>query len=81
MKNLPEEMKDLLEKKDKDTSSSVPEWKWDFWPKDVGFWTKLSLKEQQESLPIYKLKKEFKKAIKENKILVVIGETGSGKST
>lgn len=45
MKNLPEEMKDLVEKKDKENSSSVPEWKRDFWPKDVGFRTKLSLKE------------------------------------
>jgi len=43
MKNLPEEMKDLMEKKDE--TSTVPEWKWDFWPKDVGFRTKLSLKE------------------------------------
>ena len=41
----------------------------------------MSIKDQQESLPIYKLKKELKHAVKENKILVVLGETGSGKST
>ena len=43
--------------------------------------TKLSLKEQRESLPIYKLRGELLKAIDANQILVVIGETGSGKTT
>lgn len=43
--------------------------------------TNLSIKEQRESLPIYGLKWELMKAIDENQILVVIGETGSGKTT
>lgn len=43
--------------------------------------TNLSIKEQRESLPIFKLKNELMKAIDENQILVVIGETGSGKTT
>lgn len=74
-------MKELLEKPKESKSEGIPEWKWEFKSKEVGYWTKLSLKEQQENLPIYKLKGEFKKAIKENQTLVVIGETGSGKST
>ena len=41
----------------------------------------LSLKEQKEALPIFKLRTELIKAILDNKILVVIGETGSGKTT
>jgi ATP-dependent RNA helicase DHX8/PRP22 len=41
----------------------------------------MSIKEQKETLPIYKLKAQLKEAIKTNKILVVIGETGSGKTT
>lgn len=41
----------------------------------------LSLKEQKESLPIYRLKDDLMKAIDENQVLVVIGETGSGKTT
>lgn len=41
----------------------------------------LSLKEQKESLPIFKLRHELLKAVRENQILVVIGETGSGKTT
>jgi ATP-dependent RNA helicase DHX8/PRP22 len=37
--------------------------------------------EQRKSLPIHKLKDQLIKAITENQILVVIGETGSGKTT
>ncbi|CAH1788112.1 unnamed protein product [Owenia fusiformis] len=40
-----------------------------------------SILEQRQSLPIYKLKDELIKAIHDNKILIVIGETGSGKTT
>ncbi|VVC96617.1 unnamed protein product [Leptidea sinapis] len=43
--------------------------------------TNLSLLEQRQSLPIYKLKDELIKAISDNQILIVIGETGSGKTT
>jgi len=41
----------------------------------------LSIKEQRESLPIYGLKDALIQAIHDNQILVVIGETGSGKTT
>jgi ATP-dependent RNA helicase DHX8/PRP22 len=40
-----------------------------------------SIKEQRESLPIYRLKSQLCTAIAQNKVLVVIGETGSGKTT
>jgi ATP-dependent RNA helicase DHX8/PRP22 len=43
--------------------------------------TKASIKEQREGLPIYKLREELLKAIQDNQILVVVGETGSGKTT
>lgn len=43
--------------------------------------TNLSIVEQRQSLPIYKLKQELIKAVADNQILVVIGETGSGKTT
>lgn len=60
-----------------------PEWKKDAFGKDVTFGkrTKLSIQEQRESLPIYKLKKELVQAVHDNQVLVVIGETGSGKTT
>ncbi len=43
--------------------------------------TNLSIMEQREGLPIFKLKEELIRAVYDNQILVVIGETGSGKTT
>ena len=40
-----------------------------------------SIVEQRRSLPIYKLKDEFIKKITDNQIVIVVGETGSGKTT
>lgn len=66
------------------TNQDLPEWK-----KHViggkkssfGMKTNMTLLEQRQSLPIYKLKDELIKAVTENQILIVIGETGSGKTT
>lgn len=62
----------------------VPEWK-----KHViggkkssfGKKTDLTLIEQRQSLPIFKLRDDLIKAVTDNQILIVIGETGSGKTT
>lgn len=62
----------------------VPEWK-----KHViggkkssfGRKTDLTLVQQRESLPIFKLREDLIKAVSDNQILIVIGETGSGKTT
>lgn len=62
----------------------IPEWK-----KHViggkkssfGKKTDLTLIEQRQSLPIYKLREDLIKAVSDNQILIVIGETGSGKTT
>jgi ATP-dependent RNA helicase DHX8/PRP22 len=58
-----------------------PEWKTKVEGKALsyGIISNKSIKEQRESLPVYRLKSPLMKAIKENQILVVIGETGSGK--
>jgi len=42
---------------------------------------KKSIKEQREGLPIYKLRPALLQAIHDHQLLVVIGETGSGKTT
>ncbi|KAJ0959812.1 hypothetical protein J5N97_000476 [Dioscorea zingiberensis] len=42
--------------------------------------SKLSIQEQRKSLPVYKLREELIKAVNENQVLIVIGETGSGKT-
>jgi ATP-dependent RNA helicase DHX8/PRP22 len=61
----------------------MPEWKKDAFGKALTFGqrSKLSIQEQRQSLPIYKLKKELIQAVYDNQVLVVIGETGSGKTT
>ena len=41
----------------------------------------MSILDQRKSLPIYKLKDELIRAINDNQILIVVGETGSGKTT
>ena len=43
--------------------------------------SKLSISVQRKTLPIYALKDDLLKAVAENKFLVLIGETGSGKTT
>lgn len=43
--------------------------------------TNLSITEQREQLPIFKLRETIIKAVDDNQILVVVGETGSGKTT
>jgi predicted RNA-binding protein with RPS1 domain len=60
---------------------SAPEWKQKAQNKALsyGIISTKSLKEQRESLPIYKLKQELIGAVANNQVLVVIGETGSGK--
>jgi ATP-dependent RNA helicase DHX8/PRP22 len=61
----------------------APEWKQKAQSKTLsyGIISNKSITEQRESLPIYRLKSELTRAIIENQVLVVIGETGSGKTT
>eukprot|EP00123_Amoebidium_parasiticum_P017098 comp23708_c0_seq1/m.40778 comp23708_c0_seq1/g.40778 ORF comp23708_c0_seq1/g.40778 comp23708_c0_seq1/m.40778 type:complete len:1218 (-) comp23708_c0_seq1:134-3787(-) len=61
----------------------MPEWKKEVIGKNptYGRITSLTILEQRQSLPIFHLRDELLKAVEENQILVVIGETGSGKTT
>ncbi|KAL3781170.1 hypothetical protein HJC23_008072 [Cyclotella cryptica] len=61
----------------------APEWKQKAESKTLsyGIISNKSIKEQRESLPVYRLKQELLRAMLENQVLVVIGETGSGKTT
>ncbi|KAI7988383.1 putative pre-mRNA-splicing factor ATP-dependent RNA helicase DEAH5 [Camellia lanceoleosa] len=61
----------------------MPEWKKDAFGKALTFGqrSKLSIQEQRRNLPIFKLKNELIQAVHDNQVLVVIGETGSGKTT
>ncbi|KAG7193724.1 uncharacterized protein KQ657_000414 [Scheffersomyces spartinae] len=40
-----------------------------------------SIKETKESLPVFKYRTEFLKAVEDNQVVIIVGETGSGKTT
>ncbi|OQS02240.1 ATP-dependent RNA helicase DHX8 [Thraustotheca clavata] len=65
------------------SSFELPEWKAKAQGKNLsyGHVSTKSIIEQRESLPVFKLKQQLMQAIRDNQILVVIGETGSGKTT
>lgn len=72
---------------DQSSARNIPEWKRAITgagkPGAISYGQKStkSLIEQRESLPIFKLKHQLVQAVQENQILIVIGETGSGKTT
>ena len=65
------------------SSNAVPEWKQVVQNKNQSFGkrTNLSIKEQRESLPVFKLRKQLLDAVRDNQLLIVVGDTGSGKTT
>ncbi|KAG6837310.1 hypothetical protein H0H93_011405 [Arthromyces matolae] len=64
-------------------AGEVPKWKESSFNKATTFGeiTTLSIQEQRRSLPIYKLRDPLLKAIGEHQVLIVVGDTGSGKTT
>lgn len=65
-------------------NSTLPEWKVSAGEGKAltyGQISTKSIKDQRESLPVYALKSELMAAIAKNQVLIVIGETGSGKTT
>ncbi|VAI89168.1 unnamed protein product [Triticum turgidum subsp. durum] len=65
------------------SAQSMPEWKKRAYGKTGTFGKRSSLpiQDQRQQLPIYRLKNELVKALHHHQVLVVIGETGSGKTT
>ncbi|KAI9822805.1 MAG: DEAH-box ATP-dependent RNA helicase prp22 [Phylliscum demangeonii] len=61
----------------------LPEWKRATQSKDVslGKRTSMTIKEQRESLPVYKFRSQIIEAVKAHQLLIVVGDTGSGKTT
>ncbi|PNY26321.1 Pre-mRNA-splicing factor ATP-dependent RNA helicase prp22 [Tolypocladium capitatum] len=64
-------------------SEEVPEWRRAVIPKGqpLGKRTNMTIKQQRESLPVYAFRNQLIKAVHENQIMIVVGETGSGKTT
>ncbi|KAI9837179.1 MAG: DEAH-box ATP-dependent RNA helicase prp22 [Sclerophora amabilis] len=64
-------------------SEALPEWKRATQNKDVSYGkrTSMTIKQQRESLPVYKFRSQLIDAVKSNQLLIVVGDTGSGKTT
>lgn len=69
-------------KHDKRVNDVIDEWK-KTQMKNVSYGKKVKapIKEQRESLPVYAMRDELIKSIRENQFIVIVGETGSGKTT
>lgn len=68
----------------KQPDSDVPEWKRSVFgagANKLGQVMSKSIQEQRQSLPIYLVRDQLLKAIHDYNILIVVGETGSGKTT
>ncbi|PGH26830.1 hypothetical protein AJ80_01410 [Polytolypa hystricis UAMH7299] len=65
------------------TTESLPEWKRATQPKDQSFGkrTNMTIKQQRESLPVFKFRNQLLDAVRDNQLLIVVGDTGSGKTT
>ena len=61
--------------------TQMPSWKAANKVQTYGRITSMSIQEQRRSLPIWKLRSQLVQAIRDNQILVVVGDTGSGKTT
>ncbi|CCU75879.1 Putative ATP-dependent RNA helicase [Blumeria hordei DH14] len=74
---------DLRTAKPVPTNEIVPEWKKVTQNKNQSFGrrTDMTIKQQRESLPVYRFRTELIKAVHENQLLIVVGDTGSGKTT
>ncbi|KAB5590392.1 Pre-mRNA-splicing factor [Ceratobasidium theobromae] len=64
-------------------AGEVPQWRAETFNKATTFGkiTSLSITEQRQSLPIFKLRDKLIQAVRDHQILIVVGDTGSGKTT
>jgi ATP-dependent RNA helicase DHX8/PRP22 len=73
---------DLRQPKQNNGANDMPEWKKIASGRgELGKKTSLSIKEQRESLPAFKMRKQFLEAVRQYQLLIVVGDTGSGKTT
>lgn len=64
-------------------NQEMPEWKIATNTKNVSYGKRstMSIDDQRKSLPVYQLRNELLQAVQDNQILIVVGDTGSGKTT
>ncbi|KAF2708869.1 pre-mRNA-splicing factor ATP-dependent RNA helicase prp16 [Pleomassaria siparia CBS 279.74] len=65
------------------TQTDMPEWKKISTGRDASFGKRsdMSIKDQRSSLPIFAFRKQLLEAVSKHQILIVISDTGSGKTT
>jgi len=82
-RHIAQELRGLGLQQQAGIGTDLPEWQQNALGRNARFgqFSTLSLREQRAKLPIWALKDELVKSITENQVLVVIGETGSGKTT
>ena len=73
----------LRKVRDEVTTLVISEWREKEKKTKVSFGkrTNLPIKEQRETLPVFSMRDDIVKAVRENQFLVIVGETGSGKTT
>lgn len=64
-------------------NQSMPAWKQANTKESVSYGkrTNMSIADQRRSLPVYQLRSELLQAVSDNQILIIVGDTGSGKTT
>lgn len=62
-------------------TTAATEWKQQTQRKELGKRTNMTIKEQRESLPVFKFRDALLSAVRDNQLLIVVGDTGSGKTT
>jgi ATP-dependent RNA helicase DHX8/PRP22 len=74
---------DLRNARTAPADEAIPEWKriMNGQEKQTGKRTNMSIKEQRESLPVFKFRRQLLEAVRANQLLIVVGDTGSGKTT
>ncbi|KAL7922346.1 P-loop containing nucleoside triphosphate hydrolase protein [Trichoderma austrokoningii] len=79
----PSDRKLASDTRSKVQSDSVPEWKRAAQPNSQAYGkrTNMTIKQQRESLPVFSFRSQLIEAVRQHPILIVVGETGSGKTT
>lgn len=74
---------DLRQATMRQKTDAAPDWRKVVAPMDApkGKRTNMTIKQQRESLPVFSFRSQLIQAVKDNQIMIVVGETGSGKTT
>ena len=79
----PDERKLASDTRSKSPSDRVSLWKHAAQPNGQAYGkrTNMTIKQQRESLPVFSFRSQLIEAVRQHPILIVVGETGSGKTT